>query len=67
VKYQIAVYFNGPRSQWSEKLHESEVIYLDEAPFLWLARYLARANLGNTGRCAYVITSTTGYSEQGDK
>ncbi len=56
MSYQVAVYFDGPRSQWSEQLHASEIIYLEEVPWLWLARLHARANLGNTGRCAYVIT-----------
>jgi hypothetical protein len=51
------VYFDGPRSQWSEKLHQSEVTFLGEAPWLWLARSIARQNIGNTGRCAYVITA----------
>lgn len=58
MRYQIAVYFDGPRSQWSEKLHESEVIYLGVAPWLWLARVVARGNCGNTGRCSYVISKS---------
>ena len=56
MKYQVAVYFDGPRSQWSERLHETEVTYLVEVPWLWLARVLGRGNCGNTGRCSYVIT-----------
>jgi hypothetical protein len=56
MTYQVAVYFDGPRSRWSKRLHESEVIYLTEVPWLWLARYLGRANCGNTGRASYVIT-----------
>jgi hypothetical protein len=64
VKYQVAVYFDGPRSQWSERLHDSEVIYLAEVPWLWLARFLARSNMGNTNRCAYAIAADGKTIEQ---
>jgi hypothetical protein len=57
VKYQIAVYFDGPRSQWGEKLDASECIFIGESPWLWFARQIARGHLGNTGRCSYVISS----------
>jgi hypothetical protein len=56
VKYQVAVYFDGPRSRWAEKLHPDECVYLGHAPWLWLARLIARSNLGHTGRCSYAIT-----------
>lgn len=56
MKYQLAVYFDGPRSQWSERLHESEVIYLNEFKRKWVARLAGRLFCGNTGRCSYVIT-----------
>ena len=56
MKYQVAIYFDGPRSRWSKRLHDHEVIYLAEVPWLWLARMLGRGNCGNTGRCSYVIT-----------
>jgi hypothetical protein len=55
VRYQFGVYFDGPRTQWSDQLHDSEFIYLGEAPCFWLARFLARGHCGNTGRCGYVI------------
>ncbi len=55
MKYQVAVYFDGPRSQWSEKLYPGEIIFQCEVPWLWLARGCARSNIGNTGRCSYTI------------
>lgn len=56
MKYEVAVYFDGPRSQWTKHLQPSEVIFRAEVPWLWFARWVARANCGNTGRCAYAIT-----------
>jgi hypothetical protein len=49
------VYFAGPRSRWEQSVNENEVIFKAEAPWLWLARVLARGNVGNTDRCGYAI------------
>lgn len=56
MKYQIAVYFDGPRSRFGGRLHADECIFIGESPWLWLARASAKSNLGNTGRCSYVIS-----------
>lgn len=56
MKYQVAVYFAGPKTVWTEKMDESEVTMICDAPWLWVARSQARQAMGNTGRCGYVIT-----------
>ena len=60
MMYRASVFFDGPRSHWSEKLDPSEIIYQCEVPWLWLARMSVKGNIGNKGRCGYVI-------EQGEK
>lgn len=57
MKYEVTVFFDGPRSQWTETLHPDEIIFHCKLPWLWLARSCARSHIGNTGRCAYVIKS----------
>lgn len=66
MRYRVAVYFDGPRSQWGEQLHPEEIIYQCDVPWLWLARTLAKGNVGNTGRCSYVINSGERIVEQFD-
>lgn len=55
MRYQVQVYCEGPKSAFSGKPDPSEVIHVAEAPWRWLARTSARANLGNQGRCGYAI------------
>lgn len=55
MKYRVTVFFDGPRSVWADRLDDCEIIFTTRAPWLWLARALARGNAGNTGRCAYAI------------
>ncbi len=63
--YQVTVYFDGPRSSWANKLDESEIIFHErEVRWLWLARRLARQNIGNRGVCSYVISNEHGIVEQ---
>lgn len=66
MKYRVTVFFNGPRCAWGEKLHDAEIIHQEQAPWLWMARALARSKLGNTGRCAYVIHRDEELIEQVD-
>ena len=56
MRYTVAVFFDGPRCGWGERLDPTEIVYTAPAPWLWLARVIARGNLGNTGRLAYAIT-----------
>lgn len=55
MRYTVTVFFDGPRSSFSQKLHPSEAVYTASVPWLWLARAIARGQLGNTGRLGYVI------------
>lgn len=55
MSYRVAVYFNGPKSAWSKKLEDHEIIFECECPALWMARMAARSHLGTTGRCGYAI------------
>ena len=54
------VFYQGSLSTWSRKVDPREVIFECAGPWLWLVRKRAIQQLGNTGRCSYVIT-------QGDK
>jgi hypothetical protein len=55
---EIVVFYNGPRTQWSGKVVDDDVIARVPAAFLWLARAHAKHLIQqlNTGRCGYVIT-----------
>lgn len=55
---EVLVFYNGPRTQWSGKVVDDDVIARKPVQFLWLARIVAKNLLAqlNTGRCGYVIT-----------
>lgn len=55
-RYDVSIFFDGPRCGFSGKLHETEIIETAQAPWLWLARAIARGGVGNMGRCGYAIT-----------
>ena len=56
--YEVVIFFNGPRTQWSGKVVYDDVISRSPSPFLWLARAHAGHLMKqlNAGRCGYVIT-----------
>jgi hypothetical protein len=55
--FEVLIYFNGPRSQWSGKVVDDDVIARYPAPFLWLARARARSIVRqlNQSKCGYLI------------
>jgi hypothetical protein len=58
--YRVSVYFAAGISGWQGSLDERDVVFRTVTPWLWLARWVARANLGNCARLAYVIDSASG-------
>lgn len=65
MSYQVTVFFDGPRSSWAKKLDDNEIIFHErDVRWLWLARRLARQNIGNRGVCSYVIKSEGKLVEQ---
>lgn len=65
MRYTVAVFFEGPRCSFSDRLHPMEIVYTSEARWLWLARMDARGRLGNTGRLGYAITQGERTIEEG--
>lgn len=65
MKYCVSVYYAHGATAWQRSLDEKEVIYQMAAKWLWLARCLARSNLGNCGNTAYVIHSCNRIVEEG--
>lgn len=59
-QYRVSVYFASGISAWQGKLDDRDVVFRTVTPWLWLARWIARTNLGNCGRLAYVIDTETG-------
>lgn len=53
--YRLSVYFAHGITAWQGKLDERDVVYSIDVPWLWLACWLAAANLGNRGQLLYVI------------
>lgn len=55
--YEVLIFHNGPRSKWSGKVADDDVIARFRYPFLWLARWCASSMMGqlNQGRCGYAI------------
>lgn len=56
MRYTASVFFDGPRSTFSDRLHPMEITFTAQARWLWLARRAVLSNLGNTGRLGYAIT-----------
>jgi hypothetical protein len=57
VSYEAVVYFASPRTRWSMKVQEEDVILRRSVPWLWLARRIARgvhAQL-DASKCGYVV------------
>jgi len=54
---EVVVYVANPVRVWQESTSEVLVIYRTvlRRPWVRLARWLARANSGNTGNCGYLI------------
>ena len=42
-QYDSVVYFAGPRSKWSGKVSEDEIIARRQVPFLWAGLFWARS------------------------
>ncbi len=55
MRYRIVVYLQRPRALWEDRIDENDVTFEMFVPWLWLARYVARGNVGNTNRCGYQI------------
>lgn len=53
--YRVSVYLAHGISTWQGKLDERDVVFRVHTPWLWLARWFARGNLGNCGKLAYAI------------
>ncbi len=67
MRYLVTVYFGSAKALgaiWEGHVDEGAVIYRAPSPWLWLARMSAKGYLGNTGRCGYVITDSTGIVDQ---
>jgi len=62
--YRVSVYFARGISSWQEKLDDRDVVFRTHTPWRWLARWIARGNLGNCGRLAYVIDTTDGVIDE---
>jgi len=54
---EVVVFYNGPRTQWSGKVVDDDVIARIPAPFMWIARMQARGLCKslNQERCGYLI------------
>jgi hypothetical protein len=54
---EVIVYFADPKEIWEEKISNVGVTYrvVPRFPWLWLARFLARRAIGNTGNLSYLI------------
>lgn len=64
--YEVVIYYNGPRTQWSGKVVDNDVITRLPVRFLWLARIQANSLIGqlNQGRCGYVILRDGALAEE---
>ncbi len=57
MTYDAVIYFAGPKTVWSGKVAEEEIIARQQSPYRFLARSFARsthANLDPT-KCGYVV------------
>lgn len=64
MRYRAIVYFEGPKSLFARRPHESDYVHTIETRWLCAARFIARGALGNTGRCGYVIMEGDKLIEQ---
>ena len=66
VFYTVLVYFEGPKTRWSGKVAEDEVIARHETVTAWLARARARQIYSglDASRCGYVILHGNELVEQ---
>lgn len=64
MKYRVRVYWARGISAWQGKLDDRDVVFSIDVPWLWLARWLANAHLGNKGTLAYVIHDSAGVVEE---
>lgn len=55
IGYRVSVYFAQGITAWQGNLDQRDVTFSIDVPWLWLARYFARGNIGNRGRLAYAI------------
>lgn len=57
MKYEAIVYFAGPKTIWSGKVAEEEILIRRESRYLWLARSLAQSayQLLDPTRVGYVV------------
>jgi hypothetical protein len=53
--YVVTVFFAIPQSVWMQQIKPLEIIFQKPTLSLWHARRLAQQQIGNTGRCGYVI------------
>ena len=63
--YRVSVYYTNGVTAWQGKLDDGEVVYQTVVRWLWLARWIARNNLGNCGNLAYVIHDQGRLVEEG--
>ena len=54
---EVIVYFVDPKELWAERVEKVALIHSEVLRFewLWLARIVARSNMGNAGNTCWVI------------
>jgi hypothetical protein len=62
VIFEAVVYFASPRTIFSGKIQEPDVILRKPAPFRWMARGIARSTHSqlDPARCGYAILDSDG-------
>lgn len=57
MSFQGVIYFNGPKTQWSGRIDEEEIIAQVSSRYHWFARWLTRSAYGNLdpSRCGYAV------------
>ena len=64
--YRVVVYYEGPKSSFSGKIDENEIVFERDTLWLWHARMMAKVQSGNTGRCGYAIMRGAKVIEKGE-
>lgn len=57
MRYEVVIFFAGPKSLWQGKPHPREILARRSSRWLWLAHARASAVLAavDSGRCGYVV------------
>lgn len=62
--YRVSVYWAHGKSAWAGELDPQEITYQVTVRWRWVARRLARGQLGNRNALAFVIHSADGVVEE---